>query len=217
MTCYTDFYVNPQDPDVLEGIIEKLKKLGYCRVGIDYRFYKSINLERINRYGISLFWVNIIEASTRKEAARKLSSSGKAGKPLNLVVARNINVARYASVNKRFAGLYLLPGHEKYVDKSTFKLFKERGWGVLVFPLRFLLEPVKSRRTWRFYYIGFRRAYAYGISIALASAATNPGEVWHPYSAAGVASLFGIPGEIGRIWLSSSPLSVLSVFNLSEE
>ena len=216
MKAYIDFYIKPMRQSEIEKMFARLKGLGYAKVGVDSSLYNKINIKKIGeKYGVRVFWINLIEATNRREAARKLSMIEKTPNALNLIHARGVDAARYAGTSKKLAGMLLEPGYEKFVDKSTAKLFRDRGWGIIVIPLKYLLGAPKSRRIWRFYYLSLRRAYAYNINISLASAASTPEELWHPYSAAGVASLFGVPGEFARLWLSSSPQGLLSILHIS--
>ena len=209
MTCYIDFYTNPPNDEALERILLEADKLGYCKIGAPHNLKPGI-AGRVEHLPLIL-----IEASTRRDVARALARIPGKKRAIVLVKPQGLDAARYACVNKRIAGLLLEPGGEKFVDRSTANLFRERGWGIVVVPLAYIAEAPKSRRIWRFYYLTLRKAYAYGINVALASGATSEWELWHPYSAAGVAELFGIPGDYARLWLSSAPASLLSALGYS--
>ncbi len=209
MTCYVDIYTNPPNDEAFERILVEAEKLGYCKVGAPYNL-KPRGARRVEH--LPLF---LVEASTRREVARALARIPVKGRAIVLVKPQGLDAARYACVNKRVAGLLLEPGGERFVDRSTANLFRERGWGIVVVPLTYIAEAPRSRRIWRFYYLALRKAYAYGISVALASGASSEWGLWHPYSAAGVAELFGIPGDYARLWLSSSPASLLSALGYS--
>ncbi len=216
MPCYIDLYTNPSDLENLERILVKAKRLGYCVIGVDDDLRIRYGLEEVDTSNVNvrIVWITLIEASTRREAYKKLASKKRVKKNLAIVKPKGIDAARYAGTSKKLAGLLVEPGGERFVDRSTSILFRERGWGTVIVPLLPLTSIPKSRKIWRFYYLVFRRAYAYGINLSLASGARNPGELWHPYSAAGVASLFGIPGEYSRTWLSSSPSTLLDKLDL---
>jgi len=207
--CYYDLYTRPADRDALIELLESAKRLGYCLLGVEYegdwKEAKSLSQE----IGIRIVRVVVLEGDSRSEVARSLP--GKPRNALFFVKATNQDVARYASANKKFAGFLAVPGQERLIDRSTKTLFHERGWGIVLVTLNRLLSERKSRRTWRYYYLALRRAYAYKIDLALVSAARTGSELWHPLSAIGVGELFGVPAEYTASWLTSHPARIVSI------
>ncbi|MEB2836710.1 MAG: hypothetical protein GSR80_000660 [Desulfurococcales archaeon] len=148
-----------------------------------------------------------IRASTRREARRGLDAAPRGS--LVVVEATAADAARYAAVNKLVDVLRLPPRLSYLVDRSTARLFRERGWGLVEISLGGLsadtagriLPPLAS---------ALRRAEAYGVPVAVVSDAGDPLSLWHPYEVAGLAESLGIPWHRGLSWISTAPLSVLA-------
>jgi len=210
--CYTDLLVRPRDAGEASRIVEVARRLGYCILGVEAEdpLFKAM-LGEAERAGLRLVRVYTAPGSKRSEVARSLEGAPRRG-VLKLAVPKAPDAARYAGANKKLAGFIVEPGMERLVDRSTRRLFMERGWGIVVVALDHLLRDPRSLRTWKFYYVALRRAYAYGVDLALASGARSWRELWHPYSAAGVGELVGVPWEAAVTWLTSSPARVLERF-----
>ncbi len=211
MSCFIDLYTEPVNVDNAVDIVRHARRLGYCIIGmkpLDPSEWNRIADEGL-KVGVRVVKVYLVKGSNRGEVA---SRAVKAPRGAILVAeARSQEVARYASVNKRFAGYVVVPGMERIVDRSTRNLFRERGWGIAIVLLRYLLEK-RDKATWRYYYLSLRRGFAYNVDVALASGARDSSELWHPMSAAGVATIVGIPGEYARLWLTSAPARVIDAF-----
>ncbi len=162
---------------------------------------------------MAFFPLVVVSGRVRREVARALEKVPP--RTPVIVDPGGLDAARYASVNKRVIGFLLRRGSEKLVDRSTRRLFQERGWGVVVVSLRHAVEDPSSPGVWRYYYLAFRRAQAYGVDLALASMARGPLEAWHPESAASLAVLAGASREHALPWLSSSlPRALERAYNL---
>ena len=162
---------------------------------------------------VVFFPIVIVRGRVRREVARALERVP--GKTPVLVDPEGLDAARYASVNKRVLGFLLRRGSEKLVDRSTRRLFRERGWGIIVVSLRYAVEDSSSLGVWRYYYLAFRRAQAYRVDLALASMARRLEEVWHPESSTSMAVLAGSSRELAIPWVSSSlPRALEKAYNL---
>ncbi|MCE4600692.1 MAG: hypothetical protein F7C38_03925 [Desulfurococcales archaeon] len=211
MSCFIDLYTEPVNVDDAVDIVRYAGRLGYCIVGM--RPFDPSDWSRIVdeglKVGVKMVKVYRVKGSNRGDVAGR---AAKAPRGVILVAeAKSQEIARYASVNKRFAGYIVVPGMERIVDRSTRNLFRERGWGVVIVLLRYLLGK-RDKATWRYYYLSLRRGFAYNVDIALASGARDSSELWHPMSAAGVASIVGVPGEYARLWLTSAPARLIDAF-----
>ncbi len=210
--CFIDLLVTPPSPNEGRSIVEAAARLGYCVLGVEAGDETVSTMQEVGgSLGLGIVRVFTAPGARRSEVARALEGAPK-GRVLKLAVPKAPDAARYAGANKKLAGFLLSPGLERLVDRSTRRLFMERGWGIVVLPLIHLLRNPGSARTWRFYYVAMRRAYAYGVEMALASGARNPRELWHPYSAAGIAEIVGVPWEAASLWLTSSPARVIERF-----
>lgn len=210
MKCYYDLYVKPQSREALVGLLQAAKRLGYCLLGVEYSGEWGEVESLSKEIGVRTVRVLVLEGDTRRELARRLA--GVTRNTLFFAKGVNQDVARYSSVNKKFAGFLAVPGQERLVDRSTKKLFHERGWGIVLVSLNHLLSEERNRRIWRYYYLSLRRAYAYKVDLALVSAAESAGGLWHPLSAMGVGELFGVPAEYAASWLTSHPARIMDVF-----
>jgi len=211
-SCYIDLLVRPRDAKESSRIVEAAGRLGYCILGIEgpddvFEAARS----QASQHGLRVVRVYTAPGAKRAEIARSLESAPR-GKVLRLAVPKAADAARYAGANKKLAGFVVEPGQERLVDRSTRRLFMERGWGIVVVPLVHLVRDPYSLRTWKYYYVALRRGYAYSVDLALASGARDAGELWYPYSAAGVGELVGVPWEASILWLTSSPARILEKY-----
>jgi len=208
-SCYIDLLVQPKGPEEAVKIVETARRLGYCLLGVEAsdEVFDTVKKEA-NRHGLRVVRVYTASGARRADVARNLESAPR-GRVLRLAVPKAADAARYAGANKKLAGFVVEPGQERLVDRSTRRLFMERGWGIVVVPLVYLLREPYSVRTWKYYYVALRRGYAYGVDLALASGARDAGDLWHPYSAAGVGELVGVPWEVSVLWLTSSPARII--------
>jgi len=190
MGCYIDLLASPSSAEAAASILRVARRMGYCRL------YSPGGFEGFEE-------IAVVRGASRRDVARALSSVPR-GIPV-LVEPASVDAARYASVNKRVLGIIVRPGLERLVDRSTKRLFDERGWGMVVFPLSTLYTSPYSARAWRFTSVFLRRAFAYGIDVGFASEAVDELALWHPMHVAGVAETVGVPGEVALSWLSSAP------------
>jgi len=211
-SCYIDLLVRPRTPEDAAEIVVAAKRLGYCLLGVeapDDVF--DIARSEASRHGLKVIRVYTAPGAKRAEVAKSLESAPR-GRVLRLALPKGADAARYAGANKKLAGFVVEPGQERLVDRSTRRLFMERGWGIVVIPLVYLLREPYSLRTWKYYYVALRRGYAYSVDLALASGARDERELWHPYSAAGVGELVGVPWEVSILWLTSSPARIIEKY-----
>jgi len=192
LKCYYDMLVRPRSYTILERIAALAKRMGYCKLGVEGNFAPSEMLVR----------VSILKGAKRADIARLLSNVPRGSIPI--VDPEGLDAARYASVNKRVLGFIVRPGMERLVDRSTRRLFEERGWGLVVVPLSSVASNPFSRRQWKFVATVMRRAFAYGIDLAFASEAADPLDLWHPMHIVGLAETVDVPGVMVKTWLSSS-------------
>ena len=148
-----------------------------------------------------------VRASTRREARRGLDGAPRDS--LIVVEATAAEAARYAAVNKLVDVLRLPPRLSYLVDRSTSRLFRERGWGLVEISLGGLSADTAGRILPSLA-SALRRAEAYGVPVAVVSDAEDPLGLWHPYEIAGLAEALGIPWHRGLSWISTSPLRALA-------
>ena len=202
MKPYIDLSIAPASHSDLESIASLASRLGYGALGVPH----SLVGEPKCMHGILLFPRYNIKASTRREARMALDRSPR--NALIVVEAAALDAARYAAVNKRVDVLRLPLRLVGLIDRSTARLFRERGWGLVEVSLHPLLEaggeaisPLAA---------ALRRAEAYSIPLALSSDARDPLELWPPRGVAALAEILGIPWERGVSLLTTNPLSALS-------
>ncbi len=152
-----------------------------------------------------------VKGSTRKEIAKALSKTVRE-KVLVVVEPLSLEAARYAAVNKRVHLIRVAPGLQRIIDRSTKRLFEERGWGAIELTLK---PATLDEKGWfRYLYISLRKAYSLDIPVVLVSDAESRWELWHPRSVAGLAELAGIPGDAALSWFHNSARRIVTVAGL---
>jgi RNase P/RNase MRP subunit p30 len=199
---YIDMAVAPADEEALDGIVRVAARLGYGAIGVSHDLIGEVTCRR----GILLFPRYTFKASTRREARRALDRAPR--NALVVVEAEALDSARYAAVNKRVDVLRIPLKLAGLIDRSTARLFRERGWGLVEVSLHPLLDPGVD--TLSSLAAAFRRAEAYSVPLALASDAEDPLDLWPPKAVAALAEVMGIPWERGLSLLTTNPLSILS-------
>jgi len=209
---YADLSLRPQSTgDALE-LLREAARLGYKLIAIEE--LEELDKERISeessKRGLTVVWRRTIASENRRgfrEAAR-----GRVGR---LMVAEplSLEAARFAASSKSFHLLRITPGMERLIDRSTKRLFSERGWGAIEVSLRLLLNNW-GPREWRYYSVSLRRAHAYGLTTVIVSDASRPEELWHPYSVIGVSAIAGLPGPLARRSITSAPRVVASMLRV---
>ncbi len=184
--------------DVSRETLALARRLGYKLVGSE----NSAEAEDIVRIVRRVH----VKGSTRRDIARALSNI-RTGRALVVVEPLSMEAARYAAVNKSVHVIRVAPGMHRVIDRSTKRLFEERGWGALEVTLR----PAALRhRSWmRYLYISLRKAYSLDIPLVVVSDARSRWELWHPRSIAGLAEVAGIPGDAALAWFSNSARRVV--------
>ncbi len=200
MTGYVDLSVAPGGD--LEVLAVTARRLGIRVLGVPVDLVSEPSCLE----GVLLIPRFLARASTRREAALLLR--GAPNKALVVVEARSPDVARYAAVNKRVDVVRLPHQLLGLVDRSTARLFRERGWGVVEASLSPIMEGKAGALSKLFSAI--RRSEAYGVPLALVSDARDPLELWHPYATAGLASLSGLPWERALSLVSTAPLRAVA-------
>jgi len=210
---FADLYIKPKSTDEALNMIARARSMKIGLLGIDAG--SIIDSDEVNRQasrlGVKIYYIYVVEGERRSEIARHVRRA-----PRNAIITVtpwSIDAARYAAVNKRVHIIRIPPGMERIVDRSTAKLFRDRGWGAVELVLRNLLSSWRDSEGWRHYYLAMRRAYAYGLNVVLSSGAEYQHEMWHPYQMAGIASLAGVPGEHALTWVSSTPSYIASLTN----
>ncbi|MEB3787810.1 MAG: hypothetical protein GSR78_03540 [Desulfurococcales archaeon] len=152
-----------------------------------------------------------VKGSTRKEIARALGKTVK-GEVLVVVEPLSLEAARYAAVNKKVHLIRVAPGMQRIIDRSTKRLFEERGWGAIELTLK---PATLGEKGWfRYLYISLRKAYSLDIPVVVVSDAESEWELWHPRSAAGLAELAGIPGDAALSWFHNSARRIITMVGL---
>jgi RNase P/RNase MRP subunit p30 len=159
------------------------------------------------RSGVLLVPRYTVTAEARREAARALEDAPR--EALVVVEALGQDAARYAAVNKRVDILRLPTRLLSLVDRSTARLFRERGWGVVEASLA-PLQGGPGRAALARLLSAIRRAEAYGVPVVLVSDAEDPLGLWPPYTVAALASLSGLPWERALALVTTNPLRALA-------
>ncbi|MEB3851755.1 MAG: hypothetical protein LRS49_04140 [Desulfurococcales archaeon] len=199
---YVDLSVTPRGVGDLKAIASTARRMGYTVLGAPTGVAGAPTCVD----GVLVVPRYVVRASTRREAARGLASAPRGA--LVVVEAESQDVARYAAVNKRVDVLRLPYRMLRLVDRSTARLFRERGWGLVEVSLRPITEGRLGLLARLF--TALRRAEAYSVPLALVSDADGPLGLWHPYSLAGLASLSGLPIERGLALASTAPRRALA-------
>ena len=200
---YADLSLRPGDTEEALELVRAAARMGYRLLGIEES--GGIDRERVveesARHGATIVWRRTIVAGDR----RTLAAEAKRGRGVLLVAEPlSLEAARYAATSKAFHVLRIRPGEERLVDRSTLRLFRDRGWGAVEVSLRHLLGDWGTRE-WRYYSVSLRRAHAYNIEAILVSDAREPLELWHPYTVIGVAVTAGLPLQSARMLITSTP------------
>jgi RNase P/RNase MRP subunit p30 len=198
---FLDFSIKPTDDSKTLEILRGLARLGYCVALVEL---SGEALERVlkeaRKLGLVVVPMITIRASTRRELDSMLSRV-----PRGAVVSvepLSVEAARRAAVSKAVDSIRVPPGLETIVDRSTRRLFAEKGWGVIEVSMRHLIE--RGLSAWRHYYLVFRRAYVSGLGVVVASDAGEPWQLWHPMHLIGLMAAAGIPRPRALSWLSGS-------------
>ncbi len=205
---YADLSLRPGDTEGALELVRAAARMGYRLLGIEDS--GGIDRERVReesaRHGAKVVWRRTITAGDRET----LAAEARRGRGRLLVAEPlSLEAARYAATSKAFHVLRIRPGEERVVDKSTLRLFKDRGWGAIELSLRHLLDGWGARE-WRYYSVSLKRAHAYNIEAILVSDATEPLELWHPYTVIGIAVAAGLPIQYSRRLITSTPQRVVS-------
>lgn len=208
VACFIDLSVRPGSLDDFKEIARTAKDMGICVLGLDCEGLElSVGEARSlsEDLGVAIVCRAVLRGSRRREIAVKLRSINR--NTLIVVEAETLDVARYAAVKKSVDIIRATPESYDLIDRSQARLFRERGWGAIEISLKPVLKnPVSTLPR---LIPALRRAYAYGIDLILVSDASNPYELIHPRSAAGIASLAGIPGDYALSYVSTVPRSIL--------
>ncbi len=210
---FADLYVRPGSTEEAVEIFKRARWLGIGILGfsrsngVDAREVEVI----ARKAGLRVVYRYNIEGERRSEVAGEIRRAP--GGHIIAVIPHSMDVARYAAVNKRVHIITVPPGMERIVDRSTAKLFRDRGWGSIEIVLDNIIDSRGNVRLWRHYYISMRRAFAYKINTILSSGASSYREMWHPYQMAGIAALTGVPGEYALTWVSSVPSYIVSLLS----
>ncbi len=208
VACFVDLSVRPGSLDDFKEIARTAKDMGICVLGLDCESLElSVDEARSlsEKLGVVMVCRAVLKGSRRRDIAVKLRSTNR--NTLIVVEAETLDVARYAAVKKSIDIIRVTPESYNLIDRSQARLFRERGWGAIEISLKPVLEDPESALPRLI--PALRRAYAYGIDLILVSDASNPYELIHPRSAAGIASLAGIPGDYALSYVSTVPRSIL--------
>ncbi len=195
--------MSPRSPEDLGAIAGLARRLGYRALGAPEEFVSRPTCVD----GVLVIPRFTVRASTRREARKGLDGAPRDS--LVVVEATAADAARYASVNKLVDVLRLPPRLSYLVDRSTARLFRERGWGLVEVSLGGLSADTAGRILPSLA-SALRRAEAYGVPVAVVSDARDPLGLWHPYEVAGLAEALGIPWHRGLSWITTTPLTILS-------
>ncbi len=193
--------------DDVESTLRIARRMGYSHLGVPVDVYDDVK-EAAGRLGLKLVPRIHIVAESASDVKPIRGRGVVVVEPLSLEAARRAAVAR---------GVHLLrvrPGMQRVIDRSTFRLFKNRGYGAIELSLKHLLDGRTS--TWRWFMVSLRRAYAYGLDLVLVSDSHSLWELWHPRSIEGLAELAGIPGKVGLSWVSNVPGSIASLVGVHD-
>jgi len=204
--CFIDLSVMPRKPEYLSDIAFLAARLGYSALGVDCVEHKNDMLREVERESkIRIVCRALIRGENRRAIAQKLHRLPR--DHVVVVEAENLDVARYAAVKKRVDIIRLSGRGLAALDRSQARLFKERGWGAIELSLKPVITD--PHRNLQRFITAVRKAVAFGIDLIIVSDAGTPEELIPPYSAAGIVSLSGLPGEYALSFISNSPLSIL--------
>lgn len=214
MKGFVDLSIRPKSVDDLERILEAAPLFGVEGFGVECTTLEGgpagggcpDALQAASRQGLKLYPRFTVPASTRREARRGIEAAPRDS--LVVVEARSLDALRYAGVNKRVDVIRPAPGLEaRAADSSQARLFEERGWGAIEYPVSRLLG--KSVTAWRRFIAMTRMAFSHGIPLVLVSDARDPLGLWHPASLHGLLAAAGLPEDRAWALLVNSPLRVL--------
>ncbi|MEB3816504.1 MAG: hypothetical protein LRS46_00975 [Desulfurococcales archaeon] len=198
MSIYSDLSVIPESADDLKSIVTTAKMMRLKILGVPW----SLVREPTCSEGVLLLPRHAVKASTRREARKGLDNAPK--EALVVVEALETDAARYAAVNKRVDVLRIPPDKPGLVDRSTARLFRERGWGLVELSLSEVKRNLEALRPLA---IAARRAVAYSIPFTVVSDARDYMDLWHPRAAAALLEVVGVPWKEALSALTTYPLS----------
>ena len=117
-----------------------------------------------------------------------------------------IEAARRAATSKRVHLIRIPLGMARIIDRSTARLFRDKGYGAIEIPLSEVLRNLEY--GWRHLVISVRRAIAYRVNLVLVSDASSKWDLWDPRVAASLMSIIGVPWHVALSWVSNTPRSI---------
>ncbi len=202
---FADLCIRPASHKEAVHMIRTLIGFGYRIIGVEAR--NDINIESLRKeFGGGILQRITLRVNNKKEFNRVVSKKLVNNNIIVSVETRSLEVARLAAVSKKVDLLTLVPGLEKAVDKSTRTLLSQKGFGGIEIVLSYITRNKENRshiRVWKYYYQSLRRASGYMIPATVSSCAESVFELWHPMQIVGFASLFDVPMEITRSWITN--------------
>ncbi len=180
-----------------------------CR-RLDYKIiaYEAASLgEPPSFEGVKLVPRATVKGSTRREVWEGIRFVKEKFKRRVLIAVEpsSLEALRYASVNKDVDIIRVNVDIIKFIDKSQARLFRERGWGSLEFPLSTVLKGFGLKPL----YDAASRAYMFKVNFIIVSDAESIEELWSPHSIVGLLASMGVDRLKAISWISSVPAYIV--------
>ncbi|MDK2384486.1 MAG: hypothetical protein QI199_06750 [Candidatus Korarchaeota archaeon] len=185
-----DLCLKPRGPSDAAEMVRLAARLGYGLLGIeaDDEAWSQAQ-QACADHGLLCLRRTTIEASTASEARRELRGIGK---HRGIVALRPLgtDAARFAGRDTR---IRLLTGTEamRYADRSQYRLIRVGG-GAVEADL-----SIVARGDARYIIRLMRLCAAHGVPLVMSSCAPDKHGLWHPRSAAALATFAAMPLRIG--------------------
>ncbi len=208
MRAFADLSVRPKDPSALESIIRfASEKLEISLLGIEKGPLYERGLEISKEYDLDIICREVIRGISRRDVGRALARMRRGSDCIKVVEVKTLDIARYAAVKSGVDIIRMEPEAFKFIDKSEARLIREGGNKPIEISLRSVLKDPRSLPK---LLNAIAKAFVYNIDIILVSDATEVFELVHPRSAAGIASLAGIPGDLALSYVSTVPFRAIA-------
>lgn len=202
---FADLSIKPPNLETLRDMVETCRRLGYKILAYEAEITGIKELPSFE--GIKLVPRATVRGSTRREIWEgiKLVKEKFKRRVLIAVEPLSLEALRYASVNKNVDIIRVNVGIIRFIDKSQARLFRERGWGSLEFPLSTVLKGFGLKPL----YDAAFRANSFEVNFIVVSDAESVKELWSPPSIIGLLTSMGVDRLKAISWISSVPAYIV--------
>ncbi|MDM7274840.1 MAG: RNase P subunit p30 family protein [Thermoprotei archaeon] len=202
---FADLSIKPPNIETLRDMVKTCRRLGYKILAYEAEI---ANLREPPSFeGVKLVPRATVKGSTRGEVWEGIRLVKERFKRRVLVAVEplSLEALRYASVNKDVDIIRVNVDIIRFIDKSQARLFRERGWGSLEFPLSTVLKGFGLKPL----YDAVFRADSFDVNFIIVSDAESAMELWSPPSIIGLLASMGVDRLKAVSWISSVPAYIV--------